>query len=259
MIRPLDFVIIGAQKAGTTALSQFLAAHPELALAKGKEVHLFSQHPESLAWDVAQINQFYHPYFDEPSPNKLCGEATPIYLYWPPIIPALKRYNSRLKVIVLLRDPVDRAISHHQMELSRGNERLPLWLALLLEPYRLWRCGSILNHAQRCYSYAARGLYARQLSRLREHFPDEQILILENSELQKHHQETLNRVFQFLGVSPLNIAPQRVFEGEYKKSTAVLYMAIVKFILRWRFRRPNKKLKELLLAMNIQANWSWLN
>lgn len=257
--KSLDFVIIGAQKAGTTALSHFLAQHPSLALAKGKEVHLFSQIPESLRWSAGEIDHFYRPYFEEDSANQIWGEATPIYLYWAPIIPALKRYNSQLKIIVLLRDPVERAISHYQMEASRGNEHLPFWLALLFEPFRLWWAGNTLSHAQRCHSYMSRGFYAQQLSRLREHFPDEQILVIENNDLKARHQETLDKVFKFLGVDSMEIEPQRIFEGEYRKSDSGILLNVVKMILRRRFRKSNRELKKILIAMKLKVNWSWLN
>lgn len=258
LLKSLDFMIIGAQKAGTTALSQFLSQHPAVSMAEGKEVHLFSKAGVAELWDAAQINNSYADFFPNPDTNTLFGEATPIYLYWPPIIPALKRYNPDLKVIVLLRDPVARAISQYQMEKVRKNEWLPLWLALLLEPLRLVLAGTELNHAHRCHSYISRGLYAQQLQRLRKDFADNKILILENNELRQQHANTLRRVCEFLAIEVCDIAPALVFEGGYTKQPRGLMDTCVERFLRWRFGASNRKLKKILTEMGVGCNWHWL-
>lgn len=251
-------MIIGAQKSGTTALSHFLAQHPAVAIAQGKEVHLFNAPDVAESWGAEKINHFYSEFFQGIDTNLTWGEATPIYLYWPPIIPALKKYNPMLKVIVLLRDPVERAISHYQMEKVRRNEWLPLWLALLLEPVRLAFAGKKLAHAHKCYSYVARGLYAQQINRLREHFDDNQILILENNELRKYHTQTLQQVCEFLSLEDHDIPSEAVFEGDYSKRENWSMRLLVKPFLRWRFAKANRKLKELLVNMDINCNWYWI-
>lgn len=258
MSLPVEFMIIGAQKAGTTALSQFLGQHPQLAMAEGKETHIFDSGKEALHWPLETVNSHYAPFFKTANTGTLWGEATPIYLYWPPIIPALNRYNPHLKIIVILRDPVERAISQYQMELSRGNESLPMWLAFWVEPLRLCGEGRELNKAHRCHSYVARGLYASQLAHLRVYFPDEQILVLENNELRQQHQQTLNRVYRFLNVSPVEVAADLVFEGGYGRQETWLLRWLVRPFLKWRYRKPNRALKNILQSMGVKANWSWL-
>ncbi len=251
-------MIIGAQKAGTTALSQFLAQHPRVAIAQGKEVHLFNAPEVVDSWDSERINHFYSNFFQGVDTDLVWGEATPIYLYWPPIIPALKKYKASLKVIVLLRDPVERAISHYQMERVRKKEWLPLWLALLLEPLRLAFAGQKLTHAHKCYSYAARGFYAEQLARLREYFADDQILIIENNQLRQEHTKTLRHVCEFLSLSAHDIAPALVFEGDYARRKHWGMSLLVVPLLRWRFRNANRKLKKLLTDMGVSCDWHWL-
>ena len=94
--------------------------------------------------------------------------ATPIYLFLPAVAGELKRYNPGLKLIVLLRDPVERAISHFYMEKNRDKEHLPLWLALLAEPFRLRRredASHVDSHLRR-HAYRRRGLYSLQLRNL---------------------------------------------------------------------------------------------
>jgi Sulfotransferase domain len=257
-VRPLDFMIIGVQKAGTTALAHFLAQHPKIAISNQKEVHLFDGDDGQLSWSNTQLNQFYHPFFAHAAADQLRGEATPIYCYWPEIIPALARYNPELKIVVILRDPVERAISHYQMEYARGNEKLPMWLAFLIEPFRLWRAGNQLNHAHRCHSYMARGRYASQLKKLREHFSDKQILILENNALRHQHSKTLQTLFTFLGVDDVVIPEETVFENSQKTPNGLSYR-IINRVLKSRFYKSNKALRDILKAMQIHADWPWLD
>ena len=133
----MNFVIAGAQKSGTTALATFLRGHPDICLTDEKEVHLFDDPDYSGAWTAKAIDERYAAACGTYTGQVVVGEATPIYVYWPHIADELFRYNPRMRVIVLLRDPVERALSHHRMERSRGNEWLPLLPALLAEPLRV--------------------------------------------------------------------------------------------------------------------------
>ena len=218
----LGFVVAGAQKAGTTALAQFLASHPQIRVASGKEVHLFDAPDYSPSWTPREIDERYRPHFkpadfDRGGSGLLLGEATPIYLFLPEVAVELKRYNPELRVIVLLRDPVRRAISHYHMEKARGAERLPLWLALLAEPFRLRRGRDVrtANAAIRTHAYRRRGLYSHQLRNLFASFGRSQVLLVRSESLSDNHDATLRRVFAFLGVSKeARVPPARVFEGE---------------------------------------------
>lgn len=252
-------MIVGAQKSGTTALASFLAQHPSIAMARGKEVHLFDADNYSNTWTNAEIDQQYSTFFDGWQARQLRGEATPIYLYDAKIAPELARYNSALKLIVILRDPVERALSHYEMERSRGNETLPLWLALVMERHRLKRESTRLGKSRRCHSYVDRGHYAGQVRNLRKHFPDGQILILETDELKHRHDATLTRVFEFLSVdTEVKIRPDAVFTGRYGSRFARIVHGLARLWLRHRFRTANRDLKTLLAQMNLHPDWHWL-
>ena len=238
--RPLlNFMIIGAQKCGTTALAHFLGQHPRIQMSFRKEPHLFDAPDYSPRWTPGQIDEHYRPYFSagsngtptggsngtptgatirETSDDGLMrGEATPIYLFLPEIAPELRRYNPDLKLVVLLRDPVERAISHYYMEKNKGYERLPLWLALLCESWRLWRCGDPRRYgsAWRRHSYRRRGLYSLQLRNLFRHFEAGQVQLVRAEDLIRQHEAVLGRLFGFLGVEEFGeIEAQTVFEGE---------------------------------------------
>ena len=213
----LDFMIVGGQKCGTTALAHFLSQHPEIGMASPKEVHLFDAPNYSPEWTPEQIDKRYGSNLAHCAGARIMGEATPSYMFVPEIGQDLKRYNPDLKLIVLLRDPVERAISHYYMETGRGRERRPLWLALLREPFRLRRCrnGRVRgSETQRC-SYRTRGLYSLQLLNIFRYFDREQVLVVDSHDLSQRHDEVLGRVFAFLGVSEnACIEPEIVFKGE---------------------------------------------
>ena len=214
----LAFMIVGAQKCGTTALAQFLGAHPEIGMSSKKEAHLFDAPEYSREWTPADIDARYRPHFAHCSltSGAILGEATPVYMFFRDIAAELRRYNPELRVIVLLRNPVTRAISHYYMEKGRDGERRPLWLALLLEPFRLLRDRDPRRpeSAHRVRSYRARGLYSRQLRSLYRAFDRDRVLVVRCEDLRGRHHEVLRGVFEFLGVSPdVRVPPSIVFEG----------------------------------------------
>ena len=194
----VDFMIVGGQKCGTSALHRFLSLHPEIGMPKRKELHVFDNLDPTSRWSTQQIDERYRPYFDANRDAMVRGEATPIYMYWQHIPPALRRYNPKLKVIALIRDPVARAISQYHMEFARGDEARPLWLALLLEPFRLRRS----ERSRRRHGYRSRGLFSVQLRALQRCFGNDQLLVVGSEQLLQQHAETLRRTFEFLGVAP---------------------------------------------------------
>ena len=216
--RPLlGFMIVGVQKGGTSALASFLYQHPQLCTSVPKEVHLFDAPDYAPDWTPARIDDRYRPCFAHCDHGTLRGEATPIYLFLPAIAGELKRYNPGLKLIVLLRDPVERAISHFYMEKNRDKEHLPLWLALLAEPFRLRRredASHVDSHLRR-HSYRRRGLYSLQLRNLYRHFDRDRVLVLRSEDLLRDHDAVLRRVFAFLGVAEdVRIPPRIVYAGD---------------------------------------------
>ena len=240
----IGFLIGGVQKAGTTALARYLAGHPQLALPQGKEAHVFDDPGFGADWDRARIDREYARHFDAGSDDRLHGDATPIYLFHPTLVERIAAYNPAMRWIVLLRDPLERAISQYGMERARGDEHWPLWAALLFERLRLrghhhdWSPASPLRH----WSYRARGDYGRQLRTLRAHFPDAQVLVLRSTELRVSHVQVLARICAFLGVRDFNPAPAEItaFEGEparVSRATALL--------ARWCLRRESREYRQL--------------
>ena len=234
----LGFMIVGAQKCGTTALAHFLSQHPEIGMASPKEPHLFDSPKYSRDWTPEQIDERYRPFFEHCGDAAIRGEATPIYMFLPEIARELQRYNPELKLIVLLHDPVERALSHYYMEKNRGKEHRPLWLALTREPFRLRRCKDARAHgsAVRVCSYRERGLYSVQLRNLYRFFDTDRVLIVRSRDLRTCHQSVLGRVFTFLGVSgDVRIASEVVFEGDRggKRHRAVSWLLRLSYLVEF--------------------------
>ena len=216
--RPLlDFMIVGAQRCGTSALARFLSGHPDIAMSSPKEVHLFDRPDYSTDWTPAEIDARYRRAFNGDGGARVRGEATPVYLFFPEVARELARYHPGLKLIVLLRDPVDRAISSYYFQKNRGKEPRPLWLALLLEPLRLRRPHNprAFGSITRVCAYRRRGLFSRQLRNLFRHFAREQVLVLRTRDLERHHDAVLRRAFGFLGVDEaVRIEPERANQAD---------------------------------------------
>ena len=248
----VDFVIAGVQKGGTSALWQFLRQHPQIGMALPKEVHLFDAPDYVPDTPVADLDARYRPWFAHWGAVRLRGEDTPNYTFMPEIAPQLKRYNAALKLIVLLRDPVRRALSAHRFQRARGRERLPFALALLVEAWRLRRdrAPRRWRSATRQHSYRRRGLYAEQLANLYAHFEPRQVLVLESEELLRNQDAVLRRVFRFLGVDESPLMPlATVFATQHRDGSHRLACAL----LRLSYWRANRRLRRLLAQTGTAA------
>ena len=239
--KPLvDFMIVGAQKCGTTALGRFLAQHPEVGMSSQKEVHLFDG-PDYVAGTSARdVDARYRRFFEHAPDVAIRGEVTPIYMFLPEVAGELKRYNADLKLIVLLRDPVERALSAYYMQKARERETRPLWLALLLEPWRLGRDQDRRRprSATREHGYRSRGLYSLQLRGLYRHFDRERVLVVRRSDLFDRHDATMERILGFLGVSTtFSIAHDVVFAGEAARRPHRVTRALLRLSYAAEFRR----------------------
>lgn len=248
--RLVDFVIAGAQKSGTTALARFLSQHPAIAMAS-REAHVFDSPDYSPDWTPEEIDARYARRIERRPATAACGESTPIYLFFPDVAAQLYSYNPALKIVVILRDPVERALSHYAMERGRANEHRPLWFALLAERWRLRRCADPKGpeSAARRHSYRSRGLYGVQLRNLFAVFPASQVLVLRSEDLLLRHDETLENVFAFLGVSgSVRIPPETVFKGPEPGRHAV-----VRWLLRLSYVADSRRLRAIMAARRESA------
>jgi hypothetical protein len=237
----VNFLICGTQKGGTSALDAYLREHPKICMAQKKEVHyfdnekIFRRNKPDYAW--------YHSFFSPQPFHQLLGEATPAYMYWYDSPRRIWQYNPKMKLIVILRNPIRRAYSHWNMERSLGTEQLSFWDALLHEKERS-REG--LPHQHRVYSYIDRGFYTEQLRRLWAYFPQEQTLILRTEDLKTEPQKVLHRVYDFLELDAFPncntpktvnakpyLAPMDSREKEYLQQVFEYEICNLERILNW--------------------------
>ena len=189
----MDFVICGVQKAGTTALDNYLRQHPRIVMSRAKETHFFDT-DERFANPVQPIDFApLHASFELRADDDLAGEATPISSFWHPVARRLWEYNPDLKLVITLRNPITRAFSHWHMERERGLEPLDFIDALRAEAARA------STGQDRTYSYVARGRYVEQLRRLWRFFPRAQTHVIRHDDLTDQTQATIDGVVRFLG------------------------------------------------------------
>jgi hypothetical protein len=241
-LRPLpDFLILGAQKAGTTALYAYLRWHPEITGPSFKEVSFFDRH-------YAKGERWYRAHMPVRR-RSLVGEASPSYLFHPLAPERVARLLPDARLIALLRNPVDRAFSHYQHEVALGRERLSFEAAVDREEERMQgeldrmlRDPSYFSLAWWNYTYVARGRYAEQLERWFASFPREQLLVLFTEELSADTARTYRRVLGFLGVGARDLESYpRIFDRDYPGMHSVTRARLDK-----EFEGPNRRLASLL-------------
>jgi hypothetical protein len=208
-----DFLIIGAPKCGTTSLYHYLARHPRVAPAFRKEVRYFNK-----AFDRG--TRWYRAHFPT-VPYRLAvkafkgrrliaGESTPLYLFEPHVAERVKALLPNVKLIVLLRDPVERAYSGYQMEFRNGRELLPFGQAIEREAERLAREAERAARPETSNGgrpewksgYLARGMYADRLNAWFQLFSREQFLIASAEDFFSDTTRVFSQVLDFLGLEP---------------------------------------------------------
>lgn len=193
----VSFLVAGVQKGGTTTLFDYLREHPQLQLAACKEVHFFDD-DAGVDWGRPDYGR-YHAAFD-PADGRQRGEATPIYIYWPGSLERIAAYNPGMRIILLFRDPVQRAWSQWRMEHARGFETEPFAFAIREGRERVTR-DRVTPGWHRVFSYVERGFYGQQLRRLFALFPRENVLLLRSRDLKRDPDVTLRRICRFLDVA----------------------------------------------------------
>jgi hypothetical protein len=205
------YLIAGAMRAGTTALHTYLVTHPAIGRSTAKEIHYFSlNYHRGPAWyrghfPTRLLQQYVkHRYGLE----LISGEATPYYMFHPQAPYRIASLLPDVKLIIVLRNPVDRAYSHFMLARKIGVEPLPSFEeALAAEPQRL--AGEVekmsddpcyRSHSHWLLAYVMRGMYIDQLERLHSLFPEKHILVLTSEELLLDPAAVHGRVLQFLGL-----------------------------------------------------------
>jgi hypothetical protein len=250
-LRPA-FLVIGGQRCGTTSLYDHLARHPDVLRAFRKEVHFFDVNWSRGEW-------WYLSHFPTRARARVLsrrrgrpvvtGEASPYYLFHPAAARRAARTVPEARLVALLRNPVDRALSHYHHEVRLGHEALTFEEAIAAEENRLAGEREALladdrarSFAHRSWSYLARGRYAEQLEEWWRWFPRERLLVLRSEDLFADPPGTVGRVLEFLGLPPLALGGfGNVNEQRYSRMDPALRARLARY-----FEPHNQRLQELL-------------
>jgi hypothetical protein len=221
----LDFLVIGAQKSGTTSLFRHLASHPDVAVPPEKEAPFFSgERADPRAWGA-----YLADYFSGADPNQKWGTVTPQYMSRPGVAAQIAATLPSCRIVAVLRHPIERALSHHQMIVKRdGDSRSPdTAMTDLLEPAALAAARDDADIAEReeC-GYIVRGEYGRILTEYGRWFPSEQIAVVLLDELEAAPLDTWQRIARHLDLDPAHVPPdldRRHHVGGTERRTVGVY------------------------------------
>ena len=243
MNRRVELIIAGTVKGGTTSLDAYLRSHPQIGMSKIKEARFFDNDDHFKNGEPSY--QQYHQMFADVWLRKLLGETTPNYMYVPAALQRIHAYNPAIKIIVILRNPVDRAYSHWNMQRQLDKETRGFSEAIRQELAQ----GIQIPSGSGGSNYIRRGLYTEQLERIWKFFQRERTMILKNEDLRKNHFDTLNNVYRFLGVGQQKYIPLKEWNvRSYEKPIDVKDRELLKEV----FRPEIKKLEQTL-------NWDCSN
>ncbi|MEX0746104.1 MAG: sulfotransferase domain-containing protein [Phycisphaeraceae bacterium] len=193
-----DFLIIGEMKCGTTTLWDLLVQHPHVFETEAKELHYFGSYSYFGAcganWPAT--HEGYARHFEMAALDQRIGEATPNYLSDPLAPVRIAETLPDVRLLVILRDPVERAWSHYWHQVRRGWETLGFEAAIDAEAERL--CESYDNHEK--FSYITRGRYVEHLRRYEALFGREQMCVVLLDELKRSPQVVAERAWGHLGL-----------------------------------------------------------
>lgn len=194
-----NFLIIGATKGGTTSLHYYLGQHPDVFVLPEKETNFFAQNSALCMIDrTVRSREEYEKMFEETKGKKAVGESSPAYLAVPDAPRLIHELIPKVKLIAVLRSPVERAYSHYLMRRRQGKEIRMSFEEVLaaddLDPLR---------------SYKSRGFYGQQLQRYQKYFPMEQMKIFLYEEFTDDAASVVKAIFGFLNVDDAFVPDMR--------------------------------------------------
>lgn len=198
MTRWPNLFIVGAPKAGTTSLHRYLDQHPEIFMSPEKEPSFFGAELDEVERDQPPAREArekaYLSLFDEATDERYLGEATPFYLWHPDVPERIANARPDARIVISLRDPVDRAYSHYLMEHREGRED-----ESFIDAIQADLDAEITNHlADRMY--IAPGRYCEQVERYLDVFGEDQVFVMTLGDLKQDARGLLEEIVAFLGL-----------------------------------------------------------
>ncbi|MDY6802143.1 MAG: sulfotransferase domain-containing protein [Bacteroidota bacterium] len=216
----VNLLIIGAGRSGTTSLCEHLKHHPEICFSTIKEIPFFS---------IEKIYQrgykYYHSFFKHPEKPVIASSDT--YLLIDQKAPErIKQYNPDMKIIILLREPVERAYSSYIYAINNGHQNKEIGLKeSFLKEKDFINQKDIVTRNNLGHFYS--GLYYKHIKYWMKFFPKENFLLLKTSELQTHTSKTLSTISSFLGISDF----KNMNELHINKASGVKSMFLHRFFI----------------------------
>lgn len=247
-----DFIILGAKKSGTTSLFSYLIQHPGVASSARKEIYYFN-------FNYHLGTRFYQSYFPIRALKKArgwvqTGEATPTYMYHPQAAERMRSLLPEVRLVAILRNPVDRAYSHYHHRVRLNMEPLEFAKAVAEEPLRLSRASDDFDSqaklvaALSAFGYRSMGEYAKYLRPWLTQFPREQLLVLTSESLASRPDRSFSRLTRFLGLDDWSPQTYRQLNrAPYAPMAAAERAELLEY-----YRPLNAELEDLL---GIELDW----
>ncbi len=249
-----NFIIIGIQKGGTTSLYQYLSHHPYISASACKEIHYFSNHyNKGIDWYRSFFPTVFYKFFLQIFAGKsiLTGEASPSYLFRPHAAKRIYELLPHCKLVILLRNPVDRALSQYVQHRKSGKVLESLESVILRAkkeyPEQFQKMQEDKTYkGESCLSLLKKGIYIEQIKEWQKYFPKEQMLILKSEDLFSEPNQVYQEVLDFLDIPPYELEHYRVFnKGKYEKFNVKISPELRKELVEF-FQPHNETLYDFL-------------
>ncbi|MBR8827301.1 MAG: tetratricopeptide repeat protein [Gomphosphaeria aponina SAG 52.96 = DSM 107014] len=243
---PPDFVIIGCARCGTTSLHNYLGQHPDVLLPHKKEIKFFDeQYNLGKEWYLAHFPSITD------SPGWVSGEASPSYFEYTYVAPRMLTLFPQIKLIVLLRNPVERAVSwyYHQKERGKRNQTLEESIEWEIKQLERFSEPALFNKRRRSEPNNLLGsMYIYKLDQWMRIFPREQFLILQSEQLYSNPEQVMEQVYEFLGIAKYKGREYPAYNGrKYSPISKELRNRLTEYL-----RPHNQKLEKYL---GMEFNW----
>jgi len=250
-VRPLDFAVIGASKSGTTSLFKYLRSHPSVYLPPGKDLPFFAaDHAFARGWEASVAEH----YAAAPA-EALWGTVTPRYMEDSRVPERMRRLMPEVRLVALLRNPIDRAFSQYRQQVRRGKEAREFADAVTrqLEPAVLERARAAPQELDAGDRYLATGEYGRILRQFLDRFPADRLVVLFSEELDSEPGAVLDRLLAHVGVAP-GFRPANLDRRYHLGGTRERFPGLAP---RLKKLLPVRRVWRLLPARHRRAAWTW--
>jgi hypothetical protein len=241
-LRP-NFFVVGAPRAGTTTLYNYLRQHPDIYVPKQKELHYFTREHAASSYyrpPIIRTECEYLRHFSARKGQSLAGDFSPSYLYFEAAAEEILRFSSDARIIVILRNPTERTISHYLMDVAKGLQDKPL--SAFYE--------STAENSRFHFEYVATSLYADGVARYRRLFGPDRVHVIVSEELWANAESTSAELLRFLGVDPnAPLRPEGAANAYFEPRTDVMRSVGRSPLARATFRHLPDPLQTALKAL----------